>query len=183
MLSCGVAGILDMMVTEGWRAWRVGRVVGIVCAISLAFASAAAALSTPTRDGWVTDQAGVIDPETASNLARDLAELQRQTGAEVVVVTLKSLEGASIETWGDVLGETWGVGRADGKDNGALLIVAPNDRKVRIAVGYGLGDRLTDSVSQAIVADDIVPNFRRGDFAAGIKAGVDSIAARIERRA
>jgi uncharacterized membrane protein YgcG len=145
--------------------------------------SVAHALTTPERGGWVTDEAGIIDPQTESELAGALTELQRSTGAEVVVVTLKSLQGASIETWGDVLGESWSIGRSGGKDKGALLIVAPNDRKVRIAVGYGLGDRLSDGAAVAIVSDVILPSFRRGDFTAGIRSGVDSIAAKIEGRA
>jgi uncharacterized membrane protein YgcG len=171
-----------MSITDKGFVRHSARVVGLAGALLIALVATAFALSTPTRDGWVTDAAGILDTDTASGLARDLVELQRQTGAEVVVVTLKSLEGVSIETWGDVLGETWGIGRSGGQDNGALLIVAPNDRKVRIAVGYGLGNRLSDAAAQAIIDDDIVPNFRRGDFAGGIRAGIDSIAARIEGR-
>jgi len=139
-------------------------------AVNLAFA-----FSTPERDGWVTDQAGILDADTASAIATKLVALQRDTGAEVAVVTLSSLQGASIETWGNVLGESWGVGRRSGDDTGVLLIVAPNDRKVRIAVGYGLGNRLSDSVAAMIIADHIVPYFKRGEFSRGVKAGVDSI--------
>ncbi|WP_395020030.1 TPM domain-containing protein [Dongia sp.] len=163
------------------RALRQGILAGLVLAVALI--GTAQALSTPERSGWVTDQAGILDPQLESDLARRLMELKRRTGAEVIVVTLQSLQGASIETWGDMLGESWNVGRAEGKDYGALLIVAPNDRKVRIAVGYGLGYRLSDSDAVSIIQDRILPYFRRGDFAGGVDDGVTAIFERVDRRA
>ncbi|WP_395020032.1 TPM domain-containing protein [Dongia sp.] len=135
----------------------------------------ALAFTTPERTGFVTDAAGILGPDTEIGLAARLSDLQRRTGTEVVVVTLDSLQGASIETWGNLLGESWGIGRAGGNDRGALLIVAPNDRKVRIAVGYGLGNRLSDSIAEMIVADHILPYFRQGNFVRGIESGVASI--------
>ena len=86
----------------------------------------------------------------------------------------KSLQGYSIEDYGYQLGRAWGIGQK-GKDNGVLLIVAPNDRKVRIEVGRGLEPMLTDALSSIIIEHAIVPEFRAGDFAAGIKAGVRDI--------
>ncbi|GAB2178613.1 hypothetical protein DLREEDagr8_41710 [Dongia sp. agr-C8] len=163
------------------RALRQGILAGLLLAVALI--GTAQALSTPERSGWVTDEAGILDPQLESDLARRLMELQRRTGVEVIVVTLQSLHGASIETWGDMLGESWNVGRAEGKDSGALLIVAPNDRKVRIAVGYGLGYRLSDSDAVSIIQDRILPYFRRGDFAGGVDDGVTAIFERVDRRA
>jgi uncharacterized protein len=91
-----------------------------------------------------------------------------------VVVTLKSLQGTSIEDFGVELGRHWRIGQKD-KNNGALLIVAPNERKVRIEVGYGLEGALTDAVSRLIIENAITPRFRAGDFAGGITRGVDDI--------
>ena len=150
-------------------------------AVCLTISSAALALTTPERNGWVTDQAGILDSETASAIATRLIDLQRKTGYEVVVVTLSSLQDASIETWGNLLSESWRIGRSGGTDTGVLLIVAPNDRKVRIAVGYGLGNRISDSIAAAIIADHILPYFRQGDFVQGVKAGVGSIALQLDR--
>ena len=89
---------------------------------------------------------------------------------QIVVVTLESLQGLPIEDYGYQLGRHWGIGQK-GKDNGALLIVAPEEREVRIEVGYGPEGELTDAQSRTIIETRILPRFRRGDFAAGIKAG------------
>jgi len=159
---------------------RLIALIGFALAVAM---NLAFAFSTPQRDGWITDQAGIVDADTASAITTRLVALQRDTGAEVVVVTLSSLQDASIETWGNLLGENWGVGRSSGNDTGVLLIVAPNDRKVRIAVGYGLGNRIPDSVAAAIIADHIIPYFKRGEFARGVKAGIDSIAVQLDRNA
>jgi uncharacterized protein len=88
-----------------------------------------------------------------------------------VVATLPSLQDLTIEDFGYQLGRHWGIGQA-GKDNGALLIVAPEEREVRIEVGYGLEGELTDALSRTIIESRILPHFRQDDFAAGIKAGV-----------
>jgi uncharacterized protein len=149
--------------------------------VLLAISPAAFAFTAPERTGWVTDEAGILDSDTAAALAATLSDLQRKTGDEVVVVTLKSLQGASIETWGNVLGESWSIGRSNGHDTGALLIVAPNDRKVRIAVGYGLGNRISDAIADAIITDHILPYFRQGDFVQGVKSGVGSIVLQLDR--
>jgi uncharacterized protein len=171
-----------VMAVIDWRRRTAFSAFAVVLAAVLA-ATAALAFSTPERKGWVTDEAGILDPETAAAISAKLSALQSKTGYEVVVVTLGSLEGASIETWGNALGESWGVGRSGSgpNDTGALLIVAPNDRKVRIAVGYGLGNRLSDSTAAAIIADHILPYFRQGNFARGVRAGVDSIILELDR--
>jgi uncharacterized protein len=149
----------------------------LLCAL---LATVAFAFTTPERNGWVTDQAKILAAADAAGIAGLLEEHQRETGDEVVVVTLDSLQGAAIETWGNVLGESWGVGRAN-HDTGVLLIVAPNDRKVRIAVGYGLTNRISDSVAAMIIADHIIPYFKQGDFSAGVHAGVNSILLQLDR--
>ncbi len=103
-----------------------------------------------------------------------LAQHEQSTGEQVVVVTLKSLQGTTIEDYGYQLGRRWGIGEKS-KNTGALLIVAPAERKVRIEVGYGLEGTLTDAESRAIIEQDIVPAFRRGDLNAGVIAGTTSI--------
>ena len=91
-----------------------------------------------------------------------------------MVVTLDSLQGFSIEDYGYQLGRYWGIGQK-GKNTGAMLIVAPKEHKVRIEVGYGLEGTLTDAISRTIIENDILPNFKRGDFNAGVMAGTTSI--------
>jgi uncharacterized protein len=90
-------------------------------------------------------------------------------------VTLKSLQGTSIEDYGYQLGRKWQIGQKD-KNNGVVLIVAPNDRKVRIEVGYGLEPTLTDAISSVIIQGSILPRFRAGDFAGGVRRGAEDIA-------
>jgi uncharacterized protein len=103
-----------------------------------------------------------------------LAAHESATGQQVVVVTLPSLQGFTIEDFGYQLGRDWGIGQK-GKNNGVLLIIAPKEHKVRIEVGYGLEGTLTDSTSRTIIEQRILPAFRRGDFNTGVLAGTTSI--------
>jgi len=141
---------------------------------ALAPAARAQALSFPPLTGRVVDDAGILSPATDSELDEMLARMEHANGDQVVVVTLKSLQGHSIEDFGYQLGRFWGIGQK-AKSNGVLLIVAPNERKVRIEVGYGLEGELTDAASRVIIERDIVPAFGRGDFDAGVLAGTESI--------
>ena len=128
----------------------------------------------PVLSGRVVDDAGILDATTIQDLTEMLEQHERATGEQVVVVTLKSLDGYSIEDFGYQLGRHWGIGQK-GKNTGAMLIVVPSEHKVRIEVGYGLEGKLTDAISRTIIEDDIVPNFRRADFNAGVLAGTESI--------
>ena len=119
----------------------------------------------------LTDRAGLLSERDEKELDAALARFEAQTTDQLVVATLESLQGISIEDYGYQLGRHWGIGRK-GKDNGALLIVAPEEREVRIEVGYGLEGELTDAQSRTIIETRILPFFRQGDFPAGIKAGV-----------
>jgi uncharacterized protein len=103
-----------------------------------------------------------------------LAQHEQQTGNQVVVATIKSLQGTSIEDYGYQLGRAWGIGQK-GTNNGALLLVAPNERQVRIEVGYGLEGQLTDAQSKLIIENLILPEFRKGDFNAGVLAGTTTL--------
>jgi uncharacterized protein len=138
------------------------------------FAFSAAALEFPTLSGRVVDEANILDPAARAALTEKLAALEAKTTDQLVVVTLKSLQGTSIEDFGVQLGRRWRVGQKD-KNNGVVLIVAPNERKVRIEVGYGLEGTLTDAVSRLIIENAIIPRFRANDFPGGINRGVDDI--------
>jgi uncharacterized protein len=143
-------------------------------AIVLTLAAAAHALTFPQLTGRVVDEANILDAPTRQALTEKLAAVEAKSGDQIVVVTLGSLQGTSIEDYGYQLGRHWAVGQK-GKDNGALLIVAPGERKVRIEVGYGLEGALTDAVTRLIIQNAILPRFRANDFAGGITRGVDDI--------
>jgi uncharacterized protein len=134
----------------------------------------AAALEFPALTGRVVDDANVLDAATRAALTDKLAAFETKTSDQLVVVTLKSLQGTSIEQYGVELGRRWQIGQK-GTNNGVLLIVAPSERKVRIEVGYGLEGTLTDAVSRLIIENAIVPRFRANDFPGGISRGVDDI--------
>lgn len=128
----------------------------------------------PQLTGRVVDDAGILSPATRERLAAMLAREEQKTGNQVVVVTLKSLQGDTIEDYGYQLGRHWGIGQK-GKDNGAILLIAPNDRRARIEVGYGLEGQLTDAQCRIIIERAILPAFRRGDYDAGVLAGTAAI--------
>lgn len=158
---------------------RVEPVMRVLCgALALVVLGAAAAFAGepqfPPLTGRVVDDAGIISDATQRQLDSMLAAHERATGEQLVVVTLKSLQGYSIEDFGYRLGRHWGIGQ-EGKNNGVLLIVAPHEHKVRIEIGYGLEGKLTDAASSVIIDRDLLPGFRRGDFNAGVLAGAGSI--------
>jgi uncharacterized protein len=128
----------------------------------------------PQLTGRVVDEAGLLSGADKAQLEADLKALEDKSSDQVVVVTVPSLQGFPIEDYGYKLGRHWGIGTAK-LHNGVLLIVAPNERKVRIEVGKGLEPILTDALSKIIIENGILPNFRGGDFAGGIKDGVRGI--------
>jgi len=134
----------------------------------------AAAYSFPPLTGRVVDQAGLLSPAAEAEITALLEAHERMTGNQVVVATLNSLEGEAIEEYGVALGRHWGIGQKE-KDNGVLLLVAPNERRMRIEVGYGLEGTLTDAISSVIIDRRLRPAFRAGDYEGGIRAGVDGI--------
>ena len=121
----------------------------------------------------MVDKADLLDPAAERALTSKSEALEKTTSDQLVVVTLPSLNGETIEATALKLGRVWGVGRKD-IDNGVLLLVAPRERQVRIEVGYGLESLLTDDRAAAIIRDMIVP-LKAGDYAAGIGLGVDAI--------
>lgn len=150
--------------------------VSIVALLAVVFllSPAHAALSFPPLTGRVVDDAGILSPDTRSRLDQTLAAEEKQTSNQIVVVTLKSLDGASIEDYGYQLGRAWGIGQK-GKDNGALIIVVPSAHQVRIEVGYGLEGQLTDAQTRIIIERYMVPAFKRGDYDGGVLAGTQAV--------
>jgi uncharacterized protein len=144
-------------------------------AIALLAAPALAAPKYPALTGRVVDAANMLSPAVESNLTGRLAALETQTGRQLVVVTVPSLDDYPIEDYGYQLGRQWGIGEAKA-DNGVLFIVAPNERKVRIEVGYGLEPILTDALSSIILQTAVIPKFKAGDMEGGVVAGADAIA-------
>lgn len=140
----------------------------------LVIATPAAAQTFPKLTGRVVDQANLLQPEQETQLTGRLEALETQTGRQFVVATVPSLEGRTIEDYGYRLGRAWGIGQ-DEANNGTILLVAPNEKKVRIEVGYGLEPILTDALSSLIIQNQILPRFRDGDFPGGIMAGADAI--------
>jgi len=135
----------------------------------------AADIVYPALTGRVVDQADILDPATEQAIANTSQSLETATTNQMVVVTLASLQGQTIEDFGYQLGRAWGIGRA-GKNNGILLIVAPNERSVRIEVGYGLEGTITDALSRGIIEQEILPRFRSDDYNGGVRAGVTTLA-------
>jgi uncharacterized protein len=142
--------------------------------LCLLVAAPAATQTFPAFTDYVVDQANVLPPATEAELVGKLAALQRDTGRQLVVATIPDLQGYTIEDYGYRLGRHWGVGRKNA-DDGAILIVAPNARKVRIEVGYGLTPYITDTLSSVIISTRILPPFKAGDLPAGIVAGTDAL--------
>ena len=128
----------------------------------------------PALSGRVVDRAEMLDAATEARLTEQLAAHEKANGEQLVVVTLPDLQGLPIEDFGYQLGRHWGIGEKD-KDNGALLLVARDERKLRIEVGYGLEGRLTDAQASVIINQVITPAFKSGDYAQGISDGVAAI--------
>jgi uncharacterized protein len=151
----------------------------IVLSILLAgvWAAAPRARAEPTfpeLTGRVVDQAALLSAGAEASLAGQLEGYEQSTGRQLVVVTVTSLQGYSIEDYGYQLGRNWGIGEKD-KNTGVLLIVAPNERRVRIEVGYGLEGILTDALSHQIIQDVILPRFKDGNSEQGIIQGAGAI--------
>jgi uncharacterized protein len=128
----------------------------------------------PALTGRIVDQANVIPAATRDAIEPKLAELESKSGIQLVVATVSSLGGEEIEPYANELFRTWKLGEKT-KNNGVLLLVAPNEHRVRIEVGYGLEGTLTDALSKVIITNAIAPRFKTGDFGDGVSRGVDDI--------
>ncbi|MDH3455190.1 MAG: TPM domain-containing protein [Desulfuromonadales bacterium] len=135
----------------------------------------AAALEVPKLNGYVNDLADVISPGTELKVERFLRGFESSDSTQLVILTIESLEGEPLEEYSLKVAENWKIGQK-GKDNGALLLIAKQDRQMRIEVGYGLEGRLTDLLAGRIIDNEIKPRFQAGDFDGGVIAGVTAMA-------
>lgn len=138
-----------------------------------------AEVAVPALAQRVTDQTGTLTPDTVSRLEHSLAQLEQAKGSQIAVLILPTTQPEDIAQFGIRLAEQWKVGRK-GVDDGAILIVAKDDRRVRIEVGYGLEGVLSDVVTKRIIEEDITPRFRQGDFSGGVEAGITRMMRLIE---
>ncbi len=153
--------------------WPMLHLAGLF-AFLLLVAQASAAPAFPPLRGRVMDNANIIGDATEFDLNNKLAALEQKTSRQLVVVTVPSLGGYEISDYGYQLGRAWGIGQAK-LNNGVIFLIAPNEHKARIEVGYGLEPILTDALSEVILQTQVLPKFRAGDFDAGVEAGTDAL--------
>ena len=147
---------------------------------ALALAHPAAAQDFPALNGRrVVDEANIIPAAEEAALTAKLQALEQQSSRQLVVATVPDLGDYEIEDYGYRLGRAWGIGQKE-SDNGAILLVAPNQRRVRVEVGLGLEPILTDAFSNRVIEETIIPRFRAGDFPGGITAGTDALIAQLQ---
>jgi uncharacterized protein len=178
------ASVLPLSRCGGWRGGgRGGRGVrvflGVLAVFLVLFPLAAKAKDTPPLTGSIVDQANLLTADQKQRIESKLAAFEKETGDQVAVLTVDSLDGEAIEDYANKVGRAWALGQK-GKDNGVLLLVAKQDRKMRIEVGYGLEPVLTDLQTNVIQNEVIIPYFKKGDFGGGIEAGVDAILSTIQ---
>jgi uncharacterized protein len=163
--------MIDATTTGRLGPWR-----GLLAALLglLALSVPAAAQIFPALTGHVVDEAGVLDAGARQALATKLAALEAKTSDQVVVVTVRSLEGYTVEDYANRLFRQWRLGQST-TNNGVLLLVAPKDHKVRIEVGYGLEGTLPDAVAKLIIEERMVSHLRANQFASAVSKAVDSI--------
>jgi uncharacterized protein len=128
--------------------------------------------------GRVTDAADILNPEQEASLSAKLEQLERATHHQMVVATVPTLRGADIATFTKDLANSWGIGRK-GYDDGVVILVAPNERQARIAVGRGMEKTLTNDLCRKIIQEQMLPRFREGDLPGGIEAGADAVIAKL----
>lgn len=146
----------------------------LACLLLLVPVTAEAQPNFPKLEGRVVDAANLLSPEQEAQLATLSTSIEQASSRQFVVATIPDLQGYDIADYGYQLGRAWQIGQKEA-NNGIVLIVAPNERKVRIEVGYGLEPIMTDALSNAIISDTILPKFRAGDMAGGIMAGAQAI--------
>jgi uncharacterized protein len=152
----------------------------IVAVLVLTVASAAVALEVPPPPRqWAADDAGVLSSDAVTQLNEKLRSFEERSGAQFIIYVFRSLEGGSLEDFSIRAAETWRAGQAKA-DNGLMLFVFVEDRKVRIEVGYGLEGTVTDAVAAQTIRNYLTPHFQQGDYAAGLNAAADALIALIE---
>lgn len=151
--------------------WRAGLLSFLLL---LTVSSLARALEVPPLRGRINDYAGVMSRDQVRALESQLAQFEQETGHQIAVLTIPTLDGEDIEGFSIRVAENWKIGKK-GFDNGVILLVAVKDRKLRLEVGYGLEGVLPDAIAKRITSDYIVPRFRAQDYAGGIIAGIDAV--------
>jgi uncharacterized protein len=134
--------------------------------------SALALVAVPALSGRVVDQTGTLAAGDIASLTQQLKDLETRKGSQIAVLIVPTTDGEAIEQFSLRVAEAWKIGRKK-IDDGALLVIAKNDRRLRIEVGYGLEGALTDVTTKRIIDEDITPKFKTGDFAGGVSAGVN----------
>lgn len=148
----------------------------ITILLLLLLPSFAHALDVPPLRAHVNDYAGLLSHSVSQRLEEQLTEFERIDSTQIAVLTIPTLEGENLEEYSIKVAEAWKIGQ-EGKDNGVILLVAKQERKIRIEVGRGLEGKLTDLISGRIIRNEIAPAFKAGDFDAGMTAGVTAIMA------
>ncbi len=149
-------------------------IFALVLSVLFIPAKSVSALDVPALSGRVNDYAGMLSGHTEQQLDTNLGQLEKTDSTQIVVLTIPSLEGDNLEDFSIRVAEAWGVGHK-GKDNGAILLIAKKERKIRIEVGYGLEGSLTDMISGRIIRNIITPNFKSGNFDKGVLDGVQAM--------
>jgi uncharacterized protein len=150
-------------------------------ALLVLFAAPVAAQDLPPRpQGPIFDQADMLPADQEAALDQRLRDFDARTGNAVIVATVDNLQGDTVEDYAQKLYAAWGIGGAE-RDTGVLLLVAKQERKMRIEVGYGLTPYITDILSGRIIRDQITPRFKQGDFPGGITAGVDALLTQLSK--
>src|SRR5215475_8854861 len=147
---------------------------GLALLLAPTIFSLALALNVPPLRGRINDYGRLIPPDRARALEERLASFEAETGHQIAVLTIPSLEGDSLEDFSIRVADAWKIGKK-GFDNGAILLIARDDRKLRVEVGYGLEGVLPDAIASRIIREIIVPRFRGNDYAGGIEAGVNAL--------
>ena len=151
----------------------------LTCACACAVALAAHAIDVPFLTGRVVDNAEILSSPVREGIAAQLKAHEERTTNQIAVLTVRSLEGESVEDFAVRVFEAWKLGRKT-RDNGVLVLVAPNDRRMRIEVGYGLEGTLTDAAAARIIRDQMTPRFKANDFDGGVREGVAAIVRTLE---
>jgi uncharacterized protein len=151
------------------RLWRAGSLL-----LALLFPLLALAADIPPLKARVTDLTGTLNAQQRDALEQTLAEFEARKGAQIAVLMVPTTQPETIEEYAVRVEEAWKLGRK-GVDDSALLVIAKNDRRLRIEVGYGLEGALPDAIAKRIIDNDITPRFKQGDFYGGIRAGVDRV--------
>jgi uncharacterized protein len=146
----------------------------------LAFGAAAPqqVLPVPPLTGRIVDSTGTLTPEQRDGLERDLTSIEHNRGAQIAILMLSSTQGEAIEAFSLRVARTWQLGRR-GVDDGILIVVAKDDRRIRVEIGYGLERAIPNGVAEQIVTSVMAPRFRSGDFSGGLKAAIDAVRARL----